>query len=283
MSFLEADDPLEADGALKAALVFLDEYAGVQEDEGVFNCLGLTTASSCGSPPRGTPSDLPRSSSTDSTQGAGDGDAPSSRHSSLVESSQGKIKRSNASAAMRLRRKRKAERLLLREQAAQLEALIRRLRQAREPSRTQRKLAASHRIATASAVETVDIGGFVQWRDMATQIQRERQQAEVENIQLREILAKQFKLAQSLKGLLQKRGVFQVDGAALSLWWLMPVVLTMRFVAPTAGNRPRVRTPAGDATTRPVCQLRHQVDAGRHGGEDPEVVCRHWLGVFVGA
>jgi len=172
---------------------------------------------------------------------------------------------------MRLRRKRKAERLLLREQAAQLEALIRRLRQAREPSRTQR------------AVETVDIGGFVQWRDMATQIQRERQQAEVENIQLREILAKQFKLAQSLKGLLQKRGVFQVDGAALSLWWLMPVVLTMRFVAPTAGNRPRVRTPAGDATTRPVCQLRHQVDAGRHGGEDPEVVCRHWLGVFVGA
>lgn len=228
MSFLAADDPLlEADGTLEAALAFLDNYSGVREEEDGLGCLGLTSEGSCGSPPSGTPSVSPCSLSTDSTQGAEDGGARSARRSSLGESTQGKTKRSNAPAAMRLRRKRKAERLLLREQVEQLEALLRRLRQARGSSRTHPRLAASRRTGAASAVETVDEGGFVRWADVATQIQRERQQAEVENVQLREILGKQVKLARSLEGLLQKRGVFQVRGAVLSLWMRMPVALTL--------------------------------------------------------
>jgi hypothetical protein len=282
MNFLEAGDPLEADGTLEAALAFLDDYSGVQEDGEILRCLGLTSASSCGSPPRETPSDSPHSSSTDSTQGAGNGDARGARRSSLGESTQGNTKRSNAPAAMRLRRKRKAERLLLRDQAAQLEALLRRLRQARGSSRTQPKLAAPHRIGADTDVETVDKGGFVRWADVATQIQRERQQAEVENVQLREIFAKQVKLARSLESLLQKRGVFQVGGAVLSLWWWMPVALTLRCVAPTAGDRPRVSAPAADAIPQSVCRLQYQVDGRRYGGEDSEVVRRHRLGVFDG-
>lgn len=281
MSFLVEDDTLEA------ALAFLDGYDDVDVDDELGADLDLTSASSCGSPSRAPASGSPCSSSNGSTSQSSRSPERAGRHSGAVATTRAKPKRSNAPAAMRLRRKRKAERLHLRDQVAELEALLRRLRQERGSSRTEPALAVS-RPREASLAGPIEESEFVRWADVATQIQREREQAEMENIQLRDILAKQVKLARNLEGLLQKRGVFQVGNAGSGgsgECERQPtnafVVVNVLYVVLIVGNRPGVPAPTPDANAQPFCRLQCRVDARRHGEEDPKAVLGHRLGVFV--
>lgn len=114
-----------------------------------------------------------------------------------------KAKRSNAPAAMRLRRKRKAERLLLREQVAELEGQLRQLQRQQSDVRVVKGPVAMTR------GRSEQLGGV--WSEVAKHMRKERQRAEVENVQLRDVLGKQVKFAQSLEKQLQSRRGFEVS------------------------------------------------------------------------
>lgn len=230
MSFLASDNE---SATLAAALAFIDAAfdatdAGVPElataDSSSSSCDGtgvehasIAASSSC---------DSPSSSSSNSSRYNSDQlqDATSSRGGDRSK----QPKRSNAPAAMRLRRKRKAERIQLREQVAALEEQLKLLqqRQAHDVDRASDVMTSSSLVTAEMLSRRLGKSNQATWPAVASRIQQERHRAELLNIQLKEILSKQVKLARSLKGAFQKRGVFQVG---ISCDELLPGDLT-RFV-----------------------------------------------------